>query len=170
MLYSLSVPQQQSQQALDILTWIKCFILYIAVVFQKRPDLVPPITAKLHTVMKLEQSVGSMSWFQYDWRARRKTCAAGASTWGRCDLWRLLTCMPGSSGCIDPFDPLPQKLKAERTKCRPNPNPDSQQIKPSQGQPNANKVEYADSTTEPSWMPIWKSLHFYLSMHSVQAP
>ena len=73
------------------------------------------MTAHLHTVMKLEQSVGGMSWFQYDWRARRETCGAGASlSWGRRDPWQLLTCMPESSGRLDPLDPLPQGLKAER--------------------------------------------------------
>ena len=81
---------------------------------QKRPDLVPPMTAHLHTVMKLEQSMGGMFWFQYDWRARRETCAAGASTWGRWDPWQLLTYMPGSNRRLDPFDPLPQGLKADR--------------------------------------------------------
>ena len=82
-----SVPQQQSRRALDISTWIRCFTLYIVVMSQKRPDLVPPMTAHLHTVMKLEQSMCGMSWFQYDWRARREMCAAGASTWGRRDPW-----------------------------------------------------------------------------------
>ena len=108
-----SLPQQQVCRVLDILTWIRCFTLYIAVMSQKMPELVPPMTAHLHTVMKLEQSVGDMSWFQYDWKARREMCAAGASTWGRCDPWQLLTCMPSSSEQVDPFDPLPQGLKAE---------------------------------------------------------
>ena len=40
-------------------------------------------------------------------------------------------------------------LRLSGIKSRPNPNPDSQQIKPSQGQPNADKVEYAGSTTGP---------------------
>ena len=109
-----SLPQQQGRRVLDISTWIRYCTLYIAVMSQKMPELVPPMTAHLHTVMKLEQSVGGMSWFQHDWKTRREMCAAGASTWGRRDPWQLLTCMPGSSGQVDLFDPLPQGLKAER--------------------------------------------------------
>ena len=36
-----SVPQQQSRRALDISTWIRCFTLYIALISEKKPDLVP---------------------------------------------------------------------------------------------------------------------------------
>ena len=46
--------------------------------------------------------------FQYDWKALREMCTAGASIWGRQDPWQLLTCVPGTSGNTDPFDPLPQ--------------------------------------------------------------
>ena len=69
-----SLPQQQGRRVLDISTWVRCFTLYIAVMSQKMPDLVPSMTAYLHTVVKLEQSVGGMSWFQYDWKARRDVC------------------------------------------------------------------------------------------------
>ena len=40
-----SLPQQQVCRVLDILTWIRCFTLNIAVMSQKMPELVPPMTA-----------------------------------------------------------------------------------------------------------------------------
>ena len=128
------------------------------------------MTAHLHTVMKLEQSVGGMSWFQYDWRACRETCAAGASlSLGRRDPWQLLTRMPGRSGHLDPFDPMPQGLKAERHQilAQPKFRQPANQIKQSRGQPSADKVECADSTIEPQLDAIWKRLHFHPPMHSV---
>ena len=77
---------------------------------KKNSDLVAPMMSHLHTVMRLEQSMGG---FQYDWKAHREMCAAGASTWARRYPWQLLTCVPETSGCTDLFDPLPQRTMAE---------------------------------------------------------
>lgn len=61
-----------------------------------------------HAVMHLEQSIWGLVGFSMTaWKAHKEMCAAGASTWARHDIWELLTCIPGTSGYTDPYDPLP---------------------------------------------------------------
>ena len=43
--------QQPKKRVADILTWIRCFTLYIAVMAAKRHDLVGPMISHMHTVM-----------------------------------------------------------------------------------------------------------------------
>ena len=98
--------QQQAKRVTDLMTWVRCFTLYIAVMSQKRPELTVPMTAHLHMVMRLH-CLGGLAWFHYDWKARRETCAMGPTEWGKCDPRQLL-CTPGGGFMEDPFDPLPE--------------------------------------------------------------
>ena len=102
--------QQQARRVTDLITWVRCFTLYIAVMSQKRPELVAPMTAHLHMVIKLHGR-GGLDWFHYDWKARRETCAMGPAEWGRCDPRQLL-CSSGGGVMEDPFDPLPEGVPA----------------------------------------------------------
>ena len=47
------------------------------------------MTAHLHTVMRLHK-LGGPTWFHYDWKARRETCAIGPAEWGRCGNFCVL--------------------------------------------------------------------------------
>ena len=100
----------QGRKVTDIMSWMRCFTLYIAVMSSRRPDLVVPMVAHLHAVIKLEQSIGGLGWLQYDWRSRKELCAAGSSAWGRQDPWQLIACVPHTSTSLDPFDVTPQDL------------------------------------------------------------
>ena len=62
----------QSHIVMDIMSWIWSFTLYIAVISSRRPDLVAPMVAHLHTIIKLEQSIGGIGWLQYDWRTSQQ--------------------------------------------------------------------------------------------------
>jgi len=64
-----------------------------------------------HTVIKVEQSVGSLVWLQYDWRTRKELCAAGSLAWGKQDPWQLLACILHNSTAQDPFDVTPQDIR-----------------------------------------------------------
>lgn len=104
--------QQQAKRVTDLMTWVRCFTLYIAVMSRKRPELIAPMTAHLHMVIRLHRS-GGLAWFHYDWKARRETCAMGPTEWGRCDPRQLL-CTSGGGFMEDPFDPLPEGTSAGR--------------------------------------------------------
>ena len=82
---------------MDILTWIRCFSLYIAVMAAKRHNLVAPMTSHIHTVMWLQATYGGMSWIQYDWRSHREMNAEGVESWQKWDPWQLLSCLPGTT-------------------------------------------------------------------------
>ena len=96
--------QQQAKRVTDLMTWVRCFTLYIAVMSQKRPELTVPMTAHLHMVIRLH-CLAWLAWFHYNWKARRETCAIRPTEWGKCDPRQLL-CTPGGGFMEDPFDPL----------------------------------------------------------------
>lgn len=96
--------QQQGQRVADIITWTRCFTLYIAVMANKRADLIPPMVAHMHAVLKLQQSMGGMTWLQYDWKSWREMSATGTQTWEKRDPWQLLSCFAGSRVLNDSFD------------------------------------------------------------------
>ena len=66
----------QARRVADISTWTRCFSLYVAVMANRKPELVTQMIAHLHTVMKVEQSLGGLAWLQYDWRTRKELRAA----------------------------------------------------------------------------------------------
>ena len=59
----------------------------IAVMVNKRADLVPPMVGHMHAVLKLQQSMGGMTWLQYDWKSRKEMSAMGTQTWEKRDPW-----------------------------------------------------------------------------------
>ena len=60
--------QQPNKRVMDILTWIRCFSLYIVVMAAKRHNLVATMIFHMHTVMQLQAMYGGMSRIQHDWR------------------------------------------------------------------------------------------------------
>ena len=95
--------QQPNRRVVDILTWLRCFSLYIAVMVAKRHDLVAPMISHMHTVIRLQATCGDMSWHQYDWRSRREMNAEGVESWQKRDPWQLLSCLPGTTMGEDYF-------------------------------------------------------------------
>ena len=53
--------QQPNKRVADILTYMCCFMLYIAVMAAKRHGLVGPMIFQMHTVMQLQATYGGMS-------------------------------------------------------------------------------------------------------------
>ena len=97
--------QQPGRRVGDILTWIRCFSLYVAVMAKQRPELVAPMISHMHTVIGLQSFHAGMTWLQYDWKARREMNADGSLSWQRRDPWQLVSCLPGSGTLDDPFAP-----------------------------------------------------------------
>ena len=77
------------------------FSLYLAVITQKRANMVAPMVYHLHAVIKLHQSMRGMVWLQYDWKARREVSAEPSTSW---NPWQLLSCFLGTTGMEDLFD------------------------------------------------------------------
>ena len=106
-LHQFQQQQQQGRRRADIMTWTRLFSLYVAVMAKRRAELVPPMIAHLHAVLRLQQSRGGMAWLQYDWKARREMNAVG-TTWETRDPWQLLFCVAGKGVMDDLFDTSPQ--------------------------------------------------------------
>ena len=134
-----AIQQQQKSQrpGLDILTWTKCFSLYIAVMSRKHPEMIPSMVAHMHTVLKLYQKVPrSTSWYEYDVRFRMEMAASEDWTWTSGDPWQYITCIPGPSGAQDPFDMAEEALHVQAQK---EPVPDS----------NSEPMRHLSTSTQP---------------------
>lgn len=100
----------------DIMTWLQCYSLYVAVMSKQRAEMVAPMIAHMHRVMNLHTLRGGMLWLQFDWKARRVMNADGPTSWEKCDPWSLFSCFPGVGGAEDPFAPAHDLgLKNQRT-------------------------------------------------------
>ena len=51
----LEIAQAHKKPIWDLLTWIQCFNIYIAVVAKKHPDMVPEMLAHMLIVMRAQQ-------------------------------------------------------------------------------------------------------------------
>ena len=126
--------QQPSKRVMDILTWIRCFSLYIAVMAAKRHDLVAPMTSHMHTVMRLQAMYGGAAWIQYDWRSRREMNAEGVESWQKRDPWQLLSCLPGTTRREDCFA-INTKASGPAQMAKQQPGSGGIYLPPSKGQP-----------------------------------
>ena len=79
--------------------------MYLAVMAQKRANIVASMVSHLHAVIKLHQSMHGMAWLQYNWKTRREMSAEPSIAWSRRDPWQL-SCFKflGTSATEDPFD------------------------------------------------------------------
>ena len=103
---SVGIAPSQNRRTTDVMAWVQCFNLYTTVTAQRRPELIGPMAAHLHTVLAIHNA-GGLAWYQYDWRTRRESCATGPAEWGRHDPFNLVSCCSGGRSLDDPFGPLP---------------------------------------------------------------
>ena len=98
--------QKRLQQGVcEIFTWIRCFTLYIAVMTKKQPDMIRLMVAHMHTVLRLyHKAPEQLAWLEYDIQYRMETAASEDRMWSSGDPWRYLSCLPGPSSAMDPFD------------------------------------------------------------------
>ena len=55
--HTLQHQSKSHRPGMSVLTWTKCFSLYIAVMLRKHSEMIPSMVAHMHTVMKLNQKV-----------------------------------------------------------------------------------------------------------------
>ena len=101
-----ALQQHKSQRRVtDIVTWIRCFSLYIAVLGKKEPNMVPSMVAHMHTVLRLHQRAAhQLAWLEYDIQFRMELAASPDKTWTSGDPWQYVSCLPGQRLSSDPFD------------------------------------------------------------------
>ena len=116
--------RKSQRPCLDILTWIKCFSLYIAVMSRRYAEMIPSMVAHMHTVLKLNQKAPkSMSWYEYDMQFRMEMAASEDRTWTDGDPWQYITCLPGPSRALDAFD-MAEEVAPVEQESFPNIGPD----------------------------------------------
>ena len=97
--------QKGQHRVLDIMTWIRCFSLYVAVMAKKFPEMIPSMVAHLHTVLRLHQKASHKSaWLEYDIQFRMEMAASEDRSWTCGDPWQYISCLPGPSATGDAWD------------------------------------------------------------------
>ncbi len=97
--------QKARKRVTEIMTWTRCFSLYLAVLSKKSPEMVPSMVAHLHTVLRLQQKAGSqLAWLEYDIQFQMELAASTDRAWTSGDPWQYVSCLPGPSSVGDPFE------------------------------------------------------------------
>ena len=98
--------QQKSQQRVeDLLSWLKYFTLYVAVMAKKRADMVPIMMVLFHTVYKLYQKAPtSKAWLEYDIQFWMEAAASKEKCWLSADSWQFISCLPNPFLTPDPLE------------------------------------------------------------------
>ena len=79
----LEVAQARKKPIQDLLTWIQCFNIYIAVVAKKHPDMVPEMLAHMLIVMRAQREYKEPAWRLYNEAFRDKAPATGNWKWSQ---------------------------------------------------------------------------------------
>lgn len=120
--FQASQLQQKSQRrVLDVVTWSRCFTLYIPVMAKRHADMIPSMVAHFHTVLKLHQKAPqSTAWREYDIQFRMEQATTEDRVWKEGDPWQYVSCLPGPSSALDPFD-LADQATAQQQESRQSP-------------------------------------------------
>ena len=161
--FQASQQRRSQRRVLDILTWTRCFSLYIAVVAKAKAEMVPVMVAHLHTVYKLQRRAPeATAWLEYDVQFRMEAAASEDRVWNCTDPWQYLSCLPGPSAAEDPFEMAversrPQLLGVGHAHAVRRPGPDGQDSRPAEvaypgkgkgpatGQPVPKKTKKSDA-------------------------
>ena len=75
----------------NILEWIKCFCIYMAVVSRKNPQKLPEMLAYVTLIIEAHMEYSGEAWLGYDRRFRQRAAADPSMSWAKIDptLWSL---------------------------------------------------------------------------------
>ena len=96
----LEVAQARKKPIRDLLTWIQCFNIYIAVVAKKHPDMVPEMLAHMLIVMRAQREYEEPAWRLYDEAFRDKAAATGNRKWSQIDTHIYNQIFTGRASCV----------------------------------------------------------------------
>ena len=85
------VPKSRRRAVTNILEWIQCFSIYIAIIAQKSPERVPDLLGYQSLIIDASIQYKGDSWVGYDRRFRLSAAANSVKVWASLDptLWNL---------------------------------------------------------------------------------
>jgi len=100
-----ALPHHKSQwQVMDLDTWVRCFMLYMAVISKRAAEMVPSMVAHLHTVLCLHQGgPQQLAQLEYDIQFQMEMAALADRAWTCGDPWQYISCLPSQGRPADPF-------------------------------------------------------------------
>ena len=83
--------KSKKQSVTNILEWIKCFGIYMAVIAKSQPDRIPDLLGYQSLIIEAHLEYGGDGWIGYDKRFRLNAAANSLTTWAQVDttLWHL---------------------------------------------------------------------------------
>lgn len=81
--------KQKHRQVTNILEWIQCFSIYVAVLTQKHPDRIQDLLGYQALIVEACMEYNSEAWLGYDRRFRQNAAATPGTVWAKIDptLW-----------------------------------------------------------------------------------
>ena len=81
--------KQKRRQVTNILEWIQCFSIYVAVLTQKHPDRIQDLLGYQALIVEACMEYNSEAWLSYDRRFRQNAAATPGTVWAKIDptLW-----------------------------------------------------------------------------------
>ena len=69
--------QKGQHRVMDLMTWVRCFTLYVAVMAKKSAEMILCMVAHLHTVLRLHQKAShKLAWLEYNIQVRMEIAAS----------------------------------------------------------------------------------------------
>ena len=83
--------KSKRRQVTNILEWVQCFSIYMAVVSEKHPDRIKDLLGYQALIVEARMEYDSETWLGYDRRFRQTVAATPDAVWARIDptLWNM---------------------------------------------------------------------------------
>ena len=91
----LEVARARRKPVEDIHTWSMCFVVYMAAVVQKHPEMVGDLLAYMLQILKAHTEYADQAWREYDVRFRQVAAVSGIKNWSQLDAQIYNQCFVG---------------------------------------------------------------------------
>ena len=86
---------RRTRKVTDIMSWIKCFALYVGIMVGSSLEAVPELMAYLIQILRVSQDFSGLAWVNYDLAFRRQAAATGNKHWSKINPSLYSICFSG---------------------------------------------------------------------------
>ncbi len=85
------------KQVQEIAVWLQCFAVFVGVVANYEPEVVPGLMAYMVSIIRASQEYEGAAWVAYDAAYRRQAAATGSKKWGGVNTSLYTICFTGKA-------------------------------------------------------------------------
>ena len=119
-------PKTKRRQVTNILEWIQCYSIYMAVVVEKHPEKIQDLLGYQTLIVEARREYDSDTWLGYDRRFRQNAAVSPGTVWARIDptLWNMaFTGQAKSRRCKYCFSLSHQSVECDWAPANPSTQP-----------------------------------------------